>query len=142
MAKFKFVGFQEHVEIPEGYELLKVSEIIESGESRESLFMLIGTPAGLSQWFYKVNELDSRPGGKVSFDDKAENKFEGRCTAITMGREISLLADPFGQLNIKISSTSSGSQLEITFAILTDRKEEMHALYIEFINALKARLQP
>lgn len=141
MAKFKFVGFQEHVEIPEGYELLKVSETIESGESRDSLFLLVGTPTGLSKWFYKVNELDSRPGGKVSFEDKAANNFEGRCTAITMGREISLLADPFGQLNIKLSATSSGSQLEITFAILTDRKEEMHSIFIEFINALKAQVQ-
>jgi hypothetical protein len=141
MAKFKFVGFQEHVEIPEGYELLKVSQTIESGDSRESLFLLVGTPTGLSKWFYKVNELDTRPGGKVSFDDTAANKFEGRCTAITMGREISLLADPFGQLNIKLSSIDSRSQLEITFAILTDRKEEMQSLYIEFINALKAQLQ-
>ena len=140
MAKFKFVGFQEQVEIPEGHELLKVSETIESEESKESLFMLIGTPAGLSKWFYQVHQLDSRPGGKVSFEDKEGKKFEGRCTAISMGREISLLADPFGQMNIKVSSSKSGSQIEITFAILTDRKEEMHALYISFIKALKAQL--
>ena len=142
MAKFKFVGFQEQVEIPEGYELLEVQESIPSILSREALFILIGTPAGLSQWFYKVYTLDARPGGKFSFDDNGPEPSVGRCTAVTMGREISLLGDCFGQVNIKISTNDSGLQIDIAFAILTDKKSEMSSLYKLLINQLKAKLQP
>jgi hypothetical protein len=141
MAKFKFVGFQEQVEIPEGYELLEVQESIPSNLSREAIFILIGTPAGLSQWFHKVHTLDARPGGKFSFDDDGLEPSVGRCTAVTMGREISLLGDCFGQVNIKISSNNSGLQIDIAFAILTDKKAEMEARYQLLINQLKAQLE-
>jgi hypothetical protein len=66
----------------------------------------------------------------------------GRCTAVTIGREISLLGDSFGQVNIKISANDSGLQIDITFAILTDKKGEMSSLYQLLINQLKAKLQP
>jgi hypothetical protein len=140
MAKFKFVGFQEHVEIPEGFELLEVQETLQSSHNRDSLFLLVGTPAGLSKWFYTVHQLDSRPGGKVSFEDHSGKTFEGRCTAVTMGREISLLADPFGQINIRISAVESGTQVDVAFAILTNQRAEMSALYQLFINSLKAQI--
>lgn len=140
MAKFKFVGFQEHVEIPEGFELLEIQESIQSNLSKDSLFILIGTPAGLSQWFYKVHNLDTRPGGKFSFDDIDGQSCEGRCTAVTMGREISLLGDAFGQVNIKLSANSTGAQIDIAFAILTDKKGEMTTRYQLLINQLKAQL--
>jgi hypothetical protein len=142
MAKFKFVGFQEQVEIPEGYELLEVQESIPSNLNRETLFILIGTSDGLSQWFYKVHTLDARPGGKFLFDDDGLEPSVGRCTAVTIGREISLLGDSFGQVNIKISANDSGLQIDITFAILTDKKGEMSSLYQLLINQLKAKLQP
>ena len=140
MAKFKFVGFQEQVEIPEGYERLEVKESIPSNLNRDALFLLIATPSGLSQWFYKVYTLDARPGGKFSFDDNGLEPSVGRCTAVTMGREISLLGDSFGQVNIKISSSDSGLQVDITFAILTDKKSELNLLYQDLINRLKAQL--
>jgi uncharacterized protein YndB with AHSA1/START domain len=140
MAKFKFVGFQEHVEIPDGYELLEVQESIHSNLNRDALFILIGTPNGLSQWFYKVHKLDARPGGKFSFEERDGESSEGRCTAVTMGREISLLADSFGQVNLKITSSQTGLQVEIAFAILTDKKAEMSSLYQLLINQLKEQL--
>lgn len=140
MAKFKFVGFQEQVEIPEGYERLEVKESIPSNLNRDALFLLIATPSGLSQWFYKVYTLDARPGGKFSFDDNGLEPSVGRCTAVTMGREISLLGDSFGQVNIKISSSDSGLQVDIAFAILTDKKSELNLLYQDLINRLKAQL--
>ena len=140
MAKFKFVGFQEQVEIPEGYERLEVKESIPSNLNRDALFLLIATPSGLSQWFYNVYTLDARPGGKFSFDDNGLEPSVGRCTAVTMGREISLLGDSFGQVNIKISSSDSGLQVDITFAILTDKKSELNLLYQDLINRLKAQL--
>lgn len=142
MGKFKFVGFQENVEIPKGYELLEVSETIFSSQGRDELFILVGTPSGLSRWFYQVDQLDSRPGGKVFFQDQLKNKLEGRCTAITMGREVSLLADSFGQVFLKVSSTGGKSQVDISFAILTDRREEMGSLYLSFINQLKIQMLP
>ena len=140
MAKFKFVGFQEQVEIPEGYERLEVKESIPSNLNRDALFLLIATPSGLSQWFYKVHTLDARPGGKFSFDDNGLEPSVGRCTAVTMGREISLLGDSFGQVNIKISSSDFGLQVDIAFAMLTDKKSELNLLYQDLINRLKAQL--
>ena len=140
MAKFKFVGFQEHVEIPEGYELLEVQESLHTNLDRDALFILIGTPSGLSQWFYKIHKLDARPGGKFSFEERDGQSSEGRCTAVSMGREISLLADSFGQVNIRITSSQSGLLADIAFAILTDKKAEMSSLYQLLIDRLKAQL--
>jgi hypothetical protein len=57
-----------------------------------------------------------------------------------MGREISLLADPFGQINIRISAVESGTQVDVAFAILTNQRAEMSALYQLFINSLKAQI--
>ena len=140
MAKFKFVGFQEHVEIPEGYELLEVQESLHTNLDRDALFILIGTPSGLSQWFYKIHKLDARPGGKFSFEERDGQSSEGRCTAVSMGREISLLADSFGQVNMRITSSQSGLLADIAFAILTDKKAEMSSLYQLLIDRLKAQL--
>jgi uncharacterized protein YndB with AHSA1/START domain len=140
MAKFKFVGFQEHVEIPEGYELLEVQESLHTNLDRDALFILIGTPSGLSQWFYKIHKLDARPGGKFLFEERDGQSSEGRCTAVSMGREISLLADSFGQVNMRITSSQSGLQADIAFAILTDKKAEMSSLYQLLIDRLKAQL--
>lgn len=137
MAKFKFVGFQEHVEIPEGYQPLELIEVIPSSLDKDSLFRYISVPEKISQWFYEVTEIDTRPGGKVQCIDRDGQPFEGRCTAIALGREISLLADPFGQMSAKVISIDSGAALEIRFHNLTDDEKTLTAQYKEFLERLQ-----
>jgi uncharacterized protein YndB with AHSA1/START domain len=123
MPKPSFVGFQEKVVIPEGFEQLEIRETIPSDLEKDDLFTLLGTNSGLSQWFFEMKDLDLRPGGKVNFVGDAGESLQAVCTSVVFGKEISLIADIFGNFAAKVSKAGKGHEVELRFAILTDDVE-------------------
>lgn len=137
MAKVNFVGFQESVEIPEGFNLLEIKDEISSKLGKDELFAYLSRAELISQWFYSVKELDLRPGGKINFIDDAGMSAEAICTSIVFGREISLLADVFGNFTAKAKRTNGGSKMDFHFKILTDTPEEKSQRIIAAIEKLR-----
>jgi len=128
MAKYKFVGFQEHVEVPEGFNRLEVSAEIDCGKLDP--FALLSQPAELSKWFYEIESLDAKPSGVIKF---ANDAYSGICISADLGKEITLVSDLFGELSANVK----GSNLKIVFRILTDAEAEKRAEFESMINTLK-----
>ena len=120
MSKPSFVGFQEKVVIPEGFELLEIREVISSDLDKDKLFTLLGTASGLSQWFYEIKDLDLRPGGKINFIGDQGEQLKAVCTSILFGKEISLIADTFGNFAAKVGKAGTSQSIELHFKILTN----------------------
>ena len=106
--------------IPEGFELLEIRESISSSSDKEELFALLGTAEGLSKWFFNTKDLDLRAGGKVNFIGDDGAALQAVCTSILFGKEISLIADIFGNFAAKVTKAGQGQSLELHFKILTD----------------------
>ncbi len=123
MAKINFVGFQEHVEIPEGHQLVVVEEEIKSSLDRDQLFSLLSEPAEISRWFLIINSLQSKQGGKVIFVSESGATAEAVCTSYDSGKEISLLSSEFGNYSAKVVGRKELS-VKISFRILTDAPDE------------------
>lgn len=119
MAKFKFVGFQEHVEIPEGFKLLEVKEEIQCTLNRDAVFSLLSEPEKISLWFYQVLSFESKSSGKLLYVSSEGVKSEAICLAYDSGKEISFLADKFGEFTAKIKGNKD-CVLTIKFRILTN----------------------
>lgn len=128
MAKYKFVGFQEHVEIPKGFEKLEISELIDFSVS--DIYSYLSDPVLISKWFYPIKSLDAKASGKIEFED---SKIEGICVAADLGRTITLLSDQFGEFSAQIK----GSALSICFKILTDEPDAKRNEFSSLINSLK-----
>jgi hypothetical protein len=136
MAKVSFVGFQEKVEIPEGFQLLEVEEIYSSTKSKDNLYALLSDPDQISQWLATVRTFDSRPGGKLIFDDGSV----ATCTSFVLGKEVSFIADSFGNFTAKVAKGNEGNSIQIKFAILTDDVEGKSAEILEILSRLQALL--
>jgi hypothetical protein len=140
MAGFKFVGFQEHVEIPEGFSQILLQEEIQSSLSKEATFSMLSEPQLISSWFVNVSSLQSKQGGKFSFtSDKGSG--EGVCLAAVMGREIALLADEFGEFRAKVNQSGDDVNVSVTFKILTDAPDAKRVQLESYISNLKAVLK-
>jgi hypothetical protein len=137
MAKPSFVGYQEKVEIPEGFELLEISEKIESNLEKQEIFSLLTEPELLSRWFYTITKMNARPGGKVNFLDDHGVTQEAICTSIDFGKEISLISDLFGSFVGRVSKSSPGSSIELNFKILTNDSSEKKSRIQESIEKLR-----
>ena len=122
MAKFKFVGFQEHVEVPEGYELLEIKEKIQCTLNRDAVFSLLSEPEKISLWLYQVLSFESKSSGKLSYISSEGVQSEAICLAYDSGKEISFLADKFGEFTAKIKGNKD-CVLAIKFRILTNQPE-------------------
>jgi uncharacterized protein YndB with AHSA1/START domain len=138
MTKPSFVGFQEKVVIPEGFELLEIKEKLESALGRDDLFALLALPEKLSQWFYTFTSVDLRPGGKVNFVGDDGATLQAACTSVVFEKEISYIADVFGNLTVRVSKAGKLNVLEINFKILTDQPEEKRTRILQSIAKLKA----
>lgn len=136
MAKVTFVGFQEKIEIPEGFQLLKIEESIKSLKSRDELYSLLTEPPLISRWLFDVQSFDSRPGGKLIFSDGSE----AICTSFVLGKEVSLIADSFGNFTAKVVKKKEENSLHLKFAILIDEVEQKTKEIIAIIDRLKLQL--
>ncbi len=98
--------------------------------------MFFSDPDQISQWLANVRTFDSRPGGKLTFED-------GRvatCTSFVLGKEVSFIADSFGNFTAKVSKGNEGNALQLKFAILTDDVEEKSAEILEILSRLQTLL--
>lgn len=136
MAKVSFVGFQEKVEIPQGFQLLEIEENLVSAKSKDDLYSLISDPNLISQWLAKVSSFDSRPGGKLVFDN-GEN---ATCTSFVLGKEVTLISDKYGNFSAKISKGKEGNSIDLKFAILTEDVREKSSEILEILKRLQALL--
>ncbi|CAN2227612.1 hypothetical protein MCEMRE182_01366 [Candidatus Nanopelagicaceae bacterium] len=136
MAKVSFVGFQEKVEIPEGFQLLQIEERLESKKSRDDLYSLLSDSKQLSQWLNEVQSFNSRPGGKMIFTDGSE----ATCTSFLLGKEVSLISDYFGNFNCKVVKGRDLNSLELNFSILSDDVESKTGEILIIIERLKKLL--
>jgi hypothetical protein len=138
MSKPSFVGFQEKVVIPDGYELLEIKERIESPLKRDELFSLLALPEKLSQWFYTFTTVDLRPGGKVNFVGDDGVSLQAVCTSIVFEKEISYIADIFGNFTAKVTKAGKLNAIGVNFKILTDNPEDKRVRILDSIEKLKA----
>ena len=138
MSKPSFVGFQEKVVIPEGFELLEIKEKLESALGRDDLFALLALPEKLSQWFYTFTSVDLRPGGKVNFVGDDGATLQAVCTSVVFEKEISYIADVFGNLTVRVSKAGKLNVLEINFKILTNEPDVKRTRILQSIAKLKA----
>ena len=136
MAKVSFVGFQEKVEIPEGFQLLEIEETCSSVKSRDELYALLSDPDLISQWLGSVSSFDSRPGGKLNFNDGSV----ATCTSFLLGKEVSFIADSFGNFTAKVSNAKAGNAIQLKFSILTADVNVKSAEILELISRLQALL--
>ena len=135
MAKVSFVGFQEKIEIPEGFQELEIEETFQSEKNKDALFSLISNPQFISQWLYEVHSFNSRPGGKLVFT----NGTEATCTSFLLGKEVSLISDSFGNFTAKVAKGKPLNSLHLRFSLLTDNpqgKSEEILLLLESLGAL------
>lgn len=138
MTKPSFVGFQEKVVIPEGFELLEIKERIESTLGRDELFALLALPEKISHWFYTFTSVDLRPGGKVNFNGDDGANLQAVCTSVVFEKEISYIADLFGNFTAKVIKTGKVNAIDLNFKMLTDQAETKRIRIVESIEKLKA----
>ena len=128
MAKYKFVGFQEHIEIPDGFEKLEVSAEIDCG--KHDPFTLVSQPLELSKWFYEIESLDAKPSGVILFRN---TEYSGICISADLGKELTLVSDHFGEFKANVKDRV----LSLTFRILTDSSDSKRKEFESMINSLK-----
>ena len=136
MAKVSFVGFQEKIEIPEGFQLLEIEETLSSTKSKDALYSLISDPTLISQWLAKVQSFDSRPGGKLNFEDGSM----ATCTSFVLGKEIALVADNFGNYMASVAKGNDGNAIKLKFAIMTDDVDAKSSEIIKIVDRLRQLL--
>ena len=139
MTKYKFVGFQEHIDIPDGFEPLNIHHEISSGLSKSDVFAYLCVPEKLSQWFFATDKFELKTSGKVIFrtpfgDDEAV------CTGFVLEQHVALVSDFFGNLLAKVEKNSNGSTIILDFNILTDNSAEKISLIEPRIEALRELL--
>lgn len=140
MAGFKFVGFQEHVEIPADHSQISVQEEINSSLGKDATFSMLSEPQLISSWFVNVSSLQSKQGGKLIFtSDKGSG--EGVCLSAVMGREIALLADEFGEFRAKVNQSGDEVTVSVAFNILTDVPDVKRVQLENYISNLKEVLK-
>lgn len=137
MVNIKFVGFQEHVEIPDTFELLDLREEISCKLNSDHVFSLLSEPPMLSMWFYKVTSIDSKPGGKVKFLTDSGDEAEAICTSFSSGKEIAFLSNLFGEFSARIVNKKNDLKLHVRFKILTDNSSGMTETLNTFIHNLR-----
>lgn len=130
MAKFKFVGSQEHIEIPEGHERVDFHEEFTYTLNDVGLFALLNEPKEISKWLAPIEKLDGAPGGKIEFADGSE----GVCVSFIPGKEVSLLSDHFGLCEMRILK----DRLLIDFKILTNDPDQAAENFMHCAEVLRA----
>ena len=128
MSKFRFVGYQEQVEIPEGFEKLELNAEVFCGKNDPYIF--VSQPLEISKWFYPITSLDARPSGKITFLDTS---IEGICSAAELGKSITLISPQFGELSAMVNE----KYLQLSYRILTDDLAAKKSVFESQINSLK-----
>jgi hypothetical protein len=100
-------------------------------------FSLIGEAQYLTQWFYEIRSLVSKPGGMVSFVNQAGELCEGVCTSYRPGKEISILSDEFGEFYGQILHVGNEVILRIRLKSIDDNPEAKSTLYNSLIERLR-----
>ena len=139
MSKYKFVGFQEHIEIPEGFEPLNIHHEITSSLSKGDAFAYLCVPAKLSQWFFTNEKFESKTGGKITFQTPVGEDI-AVCTGFVIQQSVALVSDLFGNLLATVEKAPEGSKIILDFKLLTDNSAEKIALIEPRIEALRELL--
>lgn len=139
MSKYKFVGFQEHIDIPEGFEPLNIHHEINSSLSKSDAFAYLCVPEKLSEWFFTTDKFELKTGGKVVFRTSSGEDV-AVCTGFVIEQHVALVSDFFGNLLAKVEKNSNGSVIILDFNILTDNPVEKISLIEPRIDALRELL--
>jgi len=137
MSRINFVGFQEHFEIPEDSELVDMRVDIECDFDERDAFSLIGEARYLSQWFYTITSFESKPGGKLFFQDHNGSPAQGICTSYRPGKEISLLSDEFGEFIGRVQRVDEKVVIKLQLKSFEKDQEAKRALYGSFVKRLR-----
>ena len=127
MSKYKFVGFQEHIEIPEGFEQLKVDIEFTSPLDRKDAFHLLSNPELISKWLFEVVSMNTKQGGAITFR-VADAEFDAVITSFVLGKEFSCVSDELGNLKVRVEKDSKGSRFFAESSLLTDKSDEKTAI--------------
>jgi hypothetical protein len=138
MPKPKFVGFQEIVVIPPEYKIVEVQESIACDFNKDQAFSYLVEPALLSRWFYNVQSIDSKPGGKVKFLTEAGVQAEAVCTSFILGKQISMVSDEFGLFCGKVEKSGSKIIFNLQFKTMTENQKLLKDLYANFVQNLRS----
>lgn len=141
MTKPSFVGFQEKVVIPEGFQLVEVHESLKFTMKKDLLFALLATPDGISQWLYHAKEIDLRPGGKIKYIGEDGSEGQDVCTSVVLEKELSIISEHFGNFSARIHGSNKQQTLEMKFSILTDKVDEKRDQISRSVSRLKAIIE-
>lgn len=139
MSKYKFVGFQEHIEIPEGFEPLNIHHEIISGINKGDAFAFLCVPSKLSEWFFVTEKFDSKTGGKITFQTPLGEDI-AVCTGFVLEQSVALVSDLFGNLLAQVEKADGGSKIILDFKLLTDDSAAKIELIEPRIQALRELL--
>ena len=138
MANIKFVGFQDSFEIPEGHERLELHFEIKTALDKDSAFSLISIPGEISKWFFDIENLDPRAGGKVSFVNSDGSIKDAICTSMVLGKEFSLISKEFGEAKFKVESKKAEVTIVVDFKLFTDESKAATEIFEGFVSRLRA----
>ena len=135
------MGFQEHIEIPEGFQPLNIHHEITSSLSKSEAFAYLCVPAKLSEWFFTTDKFESKTGGKITFQTPFGEDI-AICTGFVLEQSVALVSDLFGNLLATVEKAPEGSKIILDFKFLTDNsaaKIELIEPRIEVLRELLSR---
>lgn len=137
VAKFRFVGFQDHYEVPDPKDLVELQVDIECSVDEVKAFSLIGEVRYLNLWFYEIQEFDSKPGGKIRFIDSKGKVANAICISYRPGKEVSILADECGELVAQIHRNDEKVSIRIQLKSVDEDRGSKEALFNSFVTRLR-----
>lgn len=130
------MGFQEHIEIPEGFEPLNIHHEIISSLSKSEAFAYLCVPTKISEWFFTTDKFNSKTGGKITFQTPLGEDI-AICTGFVLEQSVALVSDLFGNLLATVEKASAGSKIILDFKLLTDNSAAKIELIEPRIEALR-----
>ena len=117
MGDFKFVGSQERIEVPDGFEEITITQEIPFHITDRELFSYFNKAEELSKWLAPIDSIEPKAGGKIFFKDGSV----GVCTNFTPGKEVTLISDFFGECNMKMNKIVA----TVSFKKMTDDPDQL-----------------
>jgi len=137
VSKFRFVGFQDHYEVPDPKDIVELQVEIECEIDESKAFSLIGEVRYLNLWFYEIQEFDSKPGGKIRLIDSKGKMADAVCIAYRPGKEIAILADECGEMVAQVIRKDEKVSIRIHLKSVDEDRESKEALFNSFVTRLR-----
>lgn len=110
----KFVGFAESPKPPQGADLKEFSFTVETNQSQDAVAARLFAKSTAGAWLGEFTKYELTPGGKALFADATRPTIT--FTAVNLPRQVTLICDPIGQLEIEITKSATKAELKLRFS--------------------------